>query len=209
MPYFQPWIGHNYQSSNPRVLVVGDSHYCADPCDLRSQCGVHGNLPASSMGRCQFFTQDVTRRYLDFRAGRAEAEGWMKRTILTFDKIFYGKDDVTPAESLDLWNRIAFYNFVQTATSSDPSNSNYTTDDYRRSTPHSAEVLESLQPDIILVWGTKAYDYLPPDGWSAINDVCGDYTLRSGRKARCIKLTHPSRASFASEHQKLTQCLSL
>ncbi len=109
MPYFQPWIGHNYQSSNPRVLVVGDSHYCADPCDLRSQCGVHGNLPASSMGRCQFFTQDVTRRYLDFRAGRAEAEGWMKRTILTFDKIFYGKDDVTPAESLDLWNRIAFY----------------------------------------------------------------------------------------------------
>ena len=202
--YFNPWVGKNYQTSKPRILVIGDSHYCGDDCAMRNQCGVRGNLPPSSMGKCQDFTNMVTRRYLDYRTGRAEGEGWMTRTYLSFEKMLLGKSEISPAESLDIWNRVAFYNFVQTA-APDPSNDNFSVDEYKRSTPLAAEVMEALQPDIILVWGAKAYGNLPDRNYNTVSDCCVDYTLASGRKARCLKLTHPSRASYATEHAKLSQ----
>ncbi len=160
------------------------------------------------MGKCRDFTNIVTRRYLDYRTGRTDGEGWMTRTYLSFEKMLLGKSEISSAESLDIWNSVAFYNFVQTA-APDPSNDNFSADDYKRSTPLAAEVIEALQPDIILVWGAKAYANLPDNNWSPVSDSCVDYTLASGRKARCIKLTHPSSASFASEHAKISQLVNL
>ena len=209
MPYFKPWVGANYRSSRPRILVIGDSHYCADPCPIPGMCGVRSNLPPERMGRCQNFTQSVTRRYLDSCAGRAEMEGWMSRTYRSFEKMLLGKDNVSSAESVRIWNEIAFYNFVQTAASQEPSNDNYTTEDYNRSTPLAAQVMDELQPDIILVWGAKAYNKLPDANWTPVSDCCVDYTLAGGKVARCVKLTHPSRASFASEHQKIVSLVNL
>lgn len=209
MNYFKPWVGSSYRNSNPRILVIGDSHYCADPCPIPGRCGVRGNLPPERMGRCQNFTQDVTLRYLDSRAGRAEAEGWMGKTYRSFEKMLLGKDDVSVAESMSIWNRIAFYNFVQTAASQEPSNENYTPEDYKRSTPFAAQVMNDLHPDIILVWGTKAYDKMPDENWTPVSDCCVDYTLAGGRVARCVKLTHPSRASFESEHKKIISLVDL
>ena len=52
--YFQPWIGDNYGSSYPRILIIGDSHYCGDEnCKF---CGVRGNKPIEEFGACSNFT---------------------------------------------------------------------------------------------------------------------------------------------------------
>lgn len=149
--YFKPWIGNNYASSCPRILIIGDSHYCGDEsCNV---CGVRGNKPFAEFGDCSNFTKDRITEYINFRRGIGKKVDWMTRTFLRFDKIFYGKEDISVEESVQLWESIAYYVFVQTALSADPSNTNYSGEDYGNSSSMAMEVIKELKPDIVIVWG--------------------------------------------------------
>lgn len=52
-PYFEPYEGKKYRNSDPRILVIGDSHYCGG-CEL---CGVRGHCAKKEMKKCRSITQ--------------------------------------------------------------------------------------------------------------------------------------------------------
>lgn len=204
--YFKPWVGPNYETSERKILVIGDSHYCKDnDC---GQCGVRGNCSMEEMSACRDFTINAVKNYLTFRAGGKKGN-WMTKTYLPFDKIFIGKEDVSSEESLAMWNNIAFHNFVQTAISLGASNKNYTNEDYAASSPMATEVINTLRPDVVIVWGGRAWGALTDEGWhSGENDYSGYYTWADGHKVNCIKIVHPSRAGFEEWHEKLRNFLT-
>lgn len=202
--YFKPWIGPDYEKSPRKILVIGDSHYCGG-CD---RCGVRG-CTMEEMADCHDFTRDVVSKYLAFRAGAGEKANWMTKTFLQFDKIYYGKHEVSAEESSELWNGIAFYNFVQTAVSGEASNTNYTAEDYARSSPMATEVINELRPDLIIVWGNKAYGALSGEGWTDTGRQRGYYTLPDGSVSHCIRIAHPSRAGQEKWHAILADFMDV
>lgn len=199
--YFEPWIGENYKTSKKKILVLGDSHYCGG-CDNSEECGVRG-FSIEDMKECKKFTNNTITEYLTYQAGKINKAEWMK-SYLQFDKIYYGKNEVTAEESIFLWKNIAFYNFLQTASSNKSSNTNYTSDDYHKSSPMATEVINSLLPDFVIVWGSRAWNSLTGNNWTNIDNLCGYYTLPdTGHIVHCIKITHPSRASIHQSHKIL------
>ena len=201
--YFQPWIGDNYGSSYPRILIIGDSHYCGvENCKF---CGVRGNKPIEEFGACSNFTKDRIIEYINFRKGIGKKEDWMTKTFLRFDKIFYGKEDISVEESVQLWKSVAYYIFVQTALSADPSNTNYSGEDYGNSSSMAMEIIKELKPDLVIVWGNRAYESLSDEGWhNGIINGSGYYDLDSDHKAYCIKINHPSRAIVSDWNNTLS-----
>ena len=202
--YFEPWIGKEYYNQDVKILVIGDSHYCGG-CD---KCGIRGcTIP--EMGECKNFTRNTIKNYLSFRAGIIEKSNWMTKTYLPFDKIYFGHEDVTLEESLKLWNKIAFHQFVQTAISEEASNTNYTNDDYSLSSPMAKEVINILKPDFIIVWGNRAYNSLDNENWTQGSDnFNGSYLLPSGKSAKCIRIYHPSRANVETWHSILNNFIN-
>lgn len=203
--YFKPWVGPNYETSERKVLVIGDSHYCGS-CD---RCGVRGNCSLEEMSEaCRNLTMNSVLDYLAFRSDTGGKEIWMHRTYYRFDKLYYGKEEVSEEESVALWNRIAFYNFLQTAVSANPSNKKYTNEDYAASSPMATEVINELRPDVVIVWGARAWGAMTGEGWHAgANSYTGYYTLADSHVVHCIKIIHPSRIGLAEWIPKLDKFL--
>lgn len=206
--YFKPWIGNNYSSKKPKILVIGDSHYCGDEdCKM---CGIRGNQPIEEFGNCSYFTKDRVSEYINFRKGTGKKVDWMTRTFLRFDKIFYGREDISSEESIQLWESIAYYIFVQTALSPNPTNTNYSNEDYGNSSSMAMEAIKELKPDIIIVWGNRAYEAMSDEGWHNNESIknSGYYILDNGHKAYCIKINHPSRAIVEDWHNTLKEFMN-
>ena len=68
------------------------------------------------------------------------------------------------------------------------------------------EVIKELKPDIVIVWGNRAYESLSDEGWhnGTINNS-GYYDLGMGHKTYCIKINHPSRAVVLDWHNILSE----
>ena len=223
--YFLPWIGGEYgRCAGPKVLVFGDSHYCGcAPCVAADKCGVRGTGAGmthdemySYMEDCVCFTRRIVSGYLRFRQGKAERDGlWMTGTYMSFEKIFLHRPFVSPEESVKLWNRIAFCNFLQTAISDSPDNRSYTDEDYAKSSPIASGIVEVLRPDVVIVWGRRAYDYWEIPGWEYTGLTeqdrekgdQGKYHLNDGAVVHVISIDHPSRAHQAWWGEKLEEFL--
>lgn len=204
--YFKPWIGSGYKQAHNRILIIGDSHYCGG-CET---CGVHGMCSPKEMCECNNFTRNTIRAYLDFRMGTGSKENWMTKTFYPFDKIFFGKEEVTIEESLKLWNNVAFYNFLQTAYVKEADNTKYATRDYTLSVPLAFEIIQELRPDLIIVWGNRAYNSLPSADWENGSDYYnGYYKLNNQHIAYCFRIYHPSRANIQIWHQKIIEMSKL
>lgn len=204
--FFKPWIGNEYTQKNYKILVIGDSHYCGG-CD---RCGVYGNCSFEEMEECSNFTQRVVESYIDFRKGIGEKQVWMTKTFYPFDKIFYGKENVTVEESLKLWNSISFYNFLQTAYIKKATNVKYSNNDYALSTPFCYNVVKELRPNLIIVWGNRAYDHLPNTNWQGSTEYYnGKYLIDNENEIRCIRIYHPSRANVSDWHSILTDFIGM
>lgn len=204
---FKPWVGPYYDARPNKLLVVGDSHYCGnEDCD---RCGIRGNCSVEEMGECVDFTRDIVSDYLAWRNDRGEWDNWMGSTFLTFDRIFYGKKNVSASETNALWNGIAFYNFLQTAISSKASNTNYTDEDYSLSTPMLAEVMETLRPDNMIIWGNRAWEHTPDRqlNYKAETVNRGTFSLVDGHAIRAMKMIHPCRAGQAKWHEEIADFL--
>lgn len=215
--FFEPWIGQNYKSSDKKLLVVGDSHYCGG-CGgkITDRCGVHGNCTFEYMKEinCEnfkVFTNKVVKLYLAYMNGTGPKYSWMGNTYLPFDRIYFGHEDVTGEESSKLWNSIAFYQFLQTAWSGETSNTTYQDEDYTDSTPLMVEVLETLRPDYMIVWGNRAWWGTPgkPLEWHYGADrFTGYYKLKDGHIIHCMRMYHPSRAGHVRWHEEIKNFLS-
>lgn len=194
---FAPFIGEKYGNPNSsfqeKVLCLGDSHY-----------GV--STPISNT------TKDVITRYLKneskeawfptFTKGLEALAGCdMKNNLVYREKIF---------------NSICFYNYVQvpmTEPREKPSNENY-----KYSAEAFFKTLNELEPDVIVVWGTRLWNHLP---WNFLEyrdcEKINRYKLYScyykispEKKILLLRIYHPSGGfSWLKWHDCLKQYIHL
>lgn len=179
---FKPWVGKNYQNGNEfgkKILVIGESHYCKDCEDVNES-------------DCPDFTQNLIQELVD-----GKTASWTG-TFRKFERSLVGHE-TTPEESARIWNSLAFYNYLQTAV--DGPRKSGTPEDYDKSEDAFYEVLNTLQPDAIIVWGvTHMWDNMPSRGWEKGDEIeidgyplkQGSYTLDNGHVIKAIWIYHPS-----------------
>lgn len=192
--FFEPWVGKYYSTGGifkKKILVVGESHYCgSEKCN--GKCGFR-DFPE---GGCEDFTYNTVMDYLNGCSGRWTA------TYKKFERSLYvNKDGTTTMEdSNNIWQSIAFFNFLQVAMTE--ARKAGTNEDYLEGQKAFLEVIEKLQPDLIIIWGVRLFDKLPgiTDGWLWGDDLeidgykvqNGYYQLKNGTKSRVITVYHPS-----------------
>ncbi len=191
--FFKPWIGKNYflGSNEKKILVLGESHYCGEGCPT---CGELFET------KCHGFTNNVMKKYLDYKLGKGNVEDWMK-TFTRFVNIFYG-DQVDVEKILSFWDSVIFYNYVQIAMEDariSPSENNF-----NNSETAFKEILEEYEPDLIIVWGDRLWEKLPAGGYWGTEIVDGKsgklYYYKTSKKnipAFCIY--HPSSSALTYE----------
>ena len=186
--FFKPWVGKNYKTGgifNKKILVVGESLYCGG-CD---KCGIKYS------NECEDLNTNITvNEYLDGCSGRWTA------TYRKFERSLVN-EETTIEKSREIWQSIAFFNFLQVAMTE--ARKSGTGEDYEEGRNAFLEVINELQPDLIIVWGTSRLYYNLPgkddgwidgdvleiDGWRVPN---GYYQLENGNKSRLIAIYHPS-----------------
>ena len=193
--FFEPWVGQNYQTGGifrKKILVLGESHYCGNP-ECKGKCGFR-DFPD---GGCEDFTQNTVKDYLN-----GKKDYWTS-TYLKFEKSLYdhSKDNDYVERDERIWNSLAFFNFLQVDMIE--ARKGGTSEDYEEGRIAFLEVIEELQPDLIIAWGTtRLWNNLPGkeagwiegeelivDNWSVPN---GYYQLTNGKQTRIIAVYHPS-----------------
>lgn len=177
-PFFKPWIGKDYYKGylKRRILVLGESHYCALPNDA---------VPD--------LTINIIKDLLD---PDSPSEPY-KNTYRKFEHALAGHR-LENAERVQLWNKIAFYNYVQYPLLGPRKAPERT--EFKDSVEPFFEVLGDLSPDVVIVWGQRLYNNLPQFG-SQIPDLvlpdgseieCWSYTSNYGIIAHLLPIQHPS-----------------
>lgn len=181
---FEPWKGEEYQTGGifkKKILVIGESFYCSEEEAVAT------------------LTEKVVTDYLAIRKGEfRENKGEWTNTYLKFERSLVG-EETTPERSQKIWNSIAFYNYLQVPMSGARESGSKM--DYKNAENAFFEVINNLQPDLIIVWGVgKLFNNLPEDrwtwgdllkvdGWEIKN---GYYQLENEKQVRCIAVYHPS-----------------
>lgn len=188
--FFKPWIGKDYASGGifgKKILLVGDSHYCGGCKD----CGIEAYKED-----CERKTIESVQTILD-----GEKSRWTG-TFRKFEKSLVGYE-TTLEQSAEIWNSLAFYNYLQVAVGGPREAGDYS--DYKKSESAFYEVLEDLQPDLMIVWGvTRMWRNMPTVGWEKGDEIKIDnysvkngwYILANGHRVRAIWIYHPS-ASYS------------
>jgi hypothetical protein len=175
---FRPWKGDNYEQipHGKKLLILGDSHYCAKDKNRNDACRSKGDCSYDCMNDCCYkMTHNLIRdEYIEFRSGRKKSEGYLQ-TILTFEKNLFGYTP-SPQESINFWNSVIFYNYIQHSQYKPRSRRKTEAeeiDDYKEAFK---EVLAEYQPDCIIIWSKFLFtrDWLP-DG----APESPDYTLKA------------------------------
>lgn len=198
-PFFEPWIGENYESGGifgKKILALGDSHYC-DSC---VGCGVAGGIRDNVD-----FTKNTVKEYLGSKYG---TKGW-PTTYKKFERTLSGNFNTEKSDAISIWNSIAFYNFLQTANNS-YARTAYLDEYYDKSLPYFWTVLDELAPDIVIVWGWKVWQHLPDDG--CVKNVIDNYEYagyyeRNGKKITFMGINHPSSIHPYGEESEIINSL--
>jgi hypothetical protein len=180
---FEPWVGNKYTDGfcGKKILVIGESFYCSEEEAIAT------------------LTTQIVEDYLAIRKGdfRKNNGDWTK-TYLKFERSLVG-EETTPEDSRTIWDSIAFHNYLQVPMSG--ARESGLPIDYKNAETAFFEVLNDLQPDLIIVWGVgKLFDNLPEDRWTwgkpltedGWNINNGYYQLDNGKQTRCIAVYHPS-----------------
>ena len=181
---FKPWVGKKYDTSGfsgKKILVIGESFYCSEEEAVDT------------------LTEKVVTDYLAIRNGenRDNKGGWTN-TYLKFERSLVGKE-TSPEDSQEIWNSIAFYNYLQVPMSG--ARESGSSIDYKNAEKAFFEVIDKLKPNLIIVWGVgKLFNNLPEDRWTWGNPLDeegwdinnGYYQLNNEEQARCIAVYHPS-----------------
>ena len=184
--FFKPWIGSQYGKNNAvfkqRILVLGDSHYIEESDEIEVNTEVS----------CDF-TTEVLQAYFD-----QNEKGRWKSTFTKFMNSFVCESNHSECSREELWNSVAFYNYLQIPAGSTSRQTQYF--NYGKETDRSAfmEVLNEIEPDIIVSWGNKVWDMLPENlGYGngvvneEFNNCCYIYPFK-GKELKLIGITHPS-----------------
>jgi hypothetical protein len=182
--YFLPWIGDNYKQGfcGRSFLVLGESHYsCWD--------GSEHDLQAT-------FTRECVHDAANQRPG---ARFWKNTEQALLNERRQGGR--CPSGGFALWNRFAFYNFVQSPVSGGP-RSIPTVQQFDDSLAAFATVLGTLRPERVLVCGKRLWKQMDRTTLQ-LHDYVQAYELSNGSPVWCLAIDHPSsgRFSWSEAHQ--------
>lgn len=136
-PYFEPWVGRNYQAGGA-FLILGESHY--GPPDLP------GN-----------FTQVLTQEYAD---GEWNHRFWTNIMQAVMGRPYWEID------RNEFWASVAFYNYVQQPVA-ETAGVAPTSEMFMSSKTAFFSVLNRLKPKSVLVLSKRLWDNLPAGGRAA------------------------------------------
>lgn len=193
---FLPYVGDNYEfgvdikdgellfgsSEHPKkkLLILGESHYIEDYDPNVDICG---------------FTRDVIKDFCD----ENYSARWMN-TFIKFSRAIYGRE-TTKEEDKRLFNSTIFYNYLQVPLTGPRTRGN--DEDYIEAQSTLFSLLDTVKPDVMIVWGYRLWEYLPDDhgfSWAKTfinaNDIfkSAKYTLGTGHLVEVIPIHHPSAA---------------
>ena len=132
---FKPWVGSNYTTNKfgARILVLGESHY-GSPEDEYEDYTIDVVKMWGQENRLAFFTK-------------------IAKTLLNYDS----SDYLNEHERYALWENVSFYNYVQ-AIVGEGARIRPTGEMWQKSEVAFKEVIERLDPQIIIVFGKELAD---------------------------------------------------
>ncbi|HBC3401587.1 TPA: hypothetical protein KDX79_003445 [Vibrio parahaemolyticus] len=135
---FKPWVGRNYTTNNfgARILVLGESHY-GSPEDEYEDYTIDVVKMWGQENRLAFFTK-------------------IAKTLLNYDS----SDYLNEHERYALWENVSFYNYVQ-AIVGEEARIRPSSEMWKKSEMAFQEVIQRLEPQIIIVLGKELADNLP------------------------------------------------
>ena len=205
MAYFEPWIGKNYSSGGIfkyKILAVGESHYCGEfACPYKSKCGVLGG---KIKPKCHRFTDRTINIYLD--SNGHGCGGW-GRTYKKFTKVLTGGRE-SSFGLRDVWNSIAFYNFIQSAVLTGPRIPFQNKEVFEDCIDIFNSVVSELRPDFIVVWGDKTWQTLKNSSETKhLRFLDNDQVpIRRDSEPLVLMITHPASSKF--KYDSLTPLFS-
>ena len=144
--FFQPWVGPQYDGEGlwkRKVLIVGEAHYDEWSDGEPARVSKHDLHPG--------FTQQCIQELVD---GRREARYWNRvRNRL-------GGEEHENQHSAVFWNKVAFYNFIQSPLAGGPGATPKPSQWAETATPF-GEVLGRLKPARVVFAGTRLWSYVP------------------------------------------------
>lgn len=170
------WVGPDFESAVPRLLVLGESRYDEDFTD---------------------------HKIIEWRIA-GKFEGGQRRTYTNFERSVLGQEH-SETEMQSFWNRTAFYNYNRNFFPGGPRvrlSYRIRCDPQNASTLRT--VLCELKPTHVIVWGIKNWDSIDTgpqwtDGVIAGSpEPCG-YATIDGHTSLFTRVRHPS-AGFSSRY---------
>lgn len=170
---FLPFVGKNYYNGGifgKKILILGESHHC-NPGEASEN-----------------FTSDVMKKHL-------YEESYS--TFTKFERSLVGHETDCD-ERIKIWNSLIFYNYLQEPMSDVRLAG--TREQYRDAESALFAVLEKYQPEYMVVWGARLWDYIPTNNWVGktpmnIGDFSvmhGEYLLSGNKRVKTIRVYHPS-----------------
>jgi hypothetical protein len=173
---FKPWIGSRYQEAplGRKVLVLGESHY-----DWDSDEPINDD-------------SDVTNKVIQEQLVGGYTKAFWTHIVKTF---------LNHKPSLDekraFWHSVAFYNYIQSSAGFGP-RVPPSSEQFVKSEPAFFEVLQSLQPRLMVVLGYRLWGRLPTTNFEEAPEIPEADHVGTGRyhylggSCLAICLKHPS-----------------
>ena len=172
---YMPWVGKNYSAGykGKKILVLGESHY--------DEPGI--------------INKGLTRWVIHDIAYEPGGQSY-RATFTCFERAMVGRP-MTQKEREEFWESVMFYNYLQFPTVGPRSNPK--PEHWGASEDAFLELLETYMPDLIIVWGVRLFNALPPlggkDGVIELgNGDTVDYWVYpiKGKEIPALKIHHPS-----------------
>lgn len=193
--FFNPSIGKKYKSGirGKKILVFGDSFYCKYiDCPHFFDCTDVEKKDSSAYNKkCPYADY-----YLEDEPSNATSKTY---TIFANFLISIINDNkITDCDKF--WNHVAFTNYIQFFLPQRETRANFIHP--KRDFMAFNEVVEDLQPDIIIVWGTAVMDDIISHAHSKISNIDDlQHTYLYNGEIYIIKTTHPAAPGFNSSKE--------
>lgn len=193
--FFLPWIGARYEDGfhGRRVLVLGESHY-------NVWCGERHELAPS-------FTRECIAEVIERIDGAPFWKNVEQALLNEYREEHPNGGRWAPSGGKNLWDRLSFYNFIQTPVEGGPGD---------RPTPQQfidgdapfRRVLEILLPDRVWVCGKALMNGMGATVEAPHRDLQA-FSFDNGTKLWCFATVHPSFRFFSwkREHPRIMEFL--
>ena len=138
-----PWVGKNFTTTSPKVLILGLSQYAVD--EDKEYC------EETEQG---FLNKEINREFLFENIAILEEKSKFYKGLYST----YAKDDTDEAK-YKLLENIAFYNFFQSVDQKVSGNKRYKKE-YLQAWNIFDQVTDIIQPDICIFHGKSAHEHM-------------------------------------------------